>query len=90
MLKNKTTGQDRQCLPVDRLRINRDNRHAKEISDRRQELLLVDAAGIEHLRRPRTAVLICGKLRRFLARRHAARHEKIDKGLANGGVHAEL
>ena len=52
MLKNKTARQDRQCLPVDLLRIDRNDRHAEEFPDRAEKTLLVHLAGIEHLRRP--------------------------------------
>src|SRR6266567_2567221 len=78
MLKNKTTWQDRQCLPVYRLRINRDNRHTKEISDHAEKSLLVHFSRIEHLSCPGTAVEILGELRRFLPRRNTAGEQEID------------
>ena len=52
MLKNKTTGQDRQCFAIDRLRIDRDNRDAEEIPDRAEKALLVYFPGIKHVTRP--------------------------------------
>ena len=78
MLKNETAGQDRQCLPVDGLWINRDKRHVEKISDHPEEPVLVHLAGIEHLARPGATVEILGELHRFVPRGHAARKQKVD------------
>ena len=78
MLENKSARQNRQRLPLDRFRINRNYRDAKKISDDAEETLLIDLAGIEHLRRPGAAIHVLGKLDRFLARLDAAREQKID------------
>src|SRR5439155_5087963 len=67
MLKDKTARQERQCLTVDALGIERDNWHVEEISDRAEEPLLIYLAGIKHLTHPRTTIQIRGQLRRFIA-----------------------
>src|SRR5436190_15921541 len=87
MLKNKTARQDRQGVAVDVFRIDRNDRNAEKIPDNVEETLLVDFAGIEHLRRPRTAVHVLRELGRFLAGFNAAREEKINDGLAGGLTH---
>ncbi len=78
MLENKTARQDRQGVAVDRFRIDRDHWHAEKIADHTEKTLLVHFSGVEYLRRPRAAVHILRQLRRFLARRHTAREQKID------------
>src|SRR2546423_8435273 len=87
MLENKSTRQDRQRRAIDCFRIERDDRNAEEIPDDAEETLFVDFPGIEHLRRPRTAVHVLGELGRFLARLDTAREQKIYNGLAGVRIH---
>ena len=75
MLENKPAWQDRQGVALDGFRIDRNHRDAEKVSNDAQETMFVDFAGIEHLRRPRTAIHILGKVGLFLARLHAAREQ---------------
>ena len=50
--------------------VDGNDRHVKKISDRSEEFVFIYSAGIEHLRRPGTAILIGGQLRRLVATRH--------------------
>src|SRR5437016_13026768 len=88
MLKNKSRGQNRQCLPIDCLGVERDDRNAEEISNGREKPLLVDLAGIEHLGRPGTAVEILRKLGGFFARFDPASDQKVDNRFADRCTHS--
>ena len=67
MLKDEAAGQDRQCLAVDHLRIDRDNRDTEKISYGTEKPLLIHLSGIEHLTRPGAAVEARCELHRFVA-----------------------
>jgi hypothetical protein len=87
VLKNKTTRQDRQCLPVYFLRVDRHNRHTEEIPDGPEKTVLIHFAGIEHLADPRTTVQILRELHCFVARSHASGEQNIYDRLAGRRAH---
>src|SRR5256885_14336027 len=88
MLKNESAGKEREGRALNSFRVDRHDRDLEKISDRFEEPLLVDFAGIEDLGCPRTAVKVRRKFRRFLSRRHAARHEQIDQRITDRRIHA--
>jgi len=49
VLKTKTARQDRQCLAIDLLWIERNHRHFEELADRAEKSVLVHLARVEHL-----------------------------------------
>ena len=90
MLENEPARQQRQRRTFDPLRVDRNHRHLEITPDRFEEALFIHLARIEHLARPRSAIQIRRKLRRFVARRHPAREQKIDERIADRWIHKAI